>query len=699
MSNRLQHEQSPYLLQHKDNPVDWYAWGETAFRKAADEDKPIFLSIGYATCHWCHVMEHESFEDEEVARLMNETFVSVKVDREERPDIDGVYMSVCQMMTGQGGWPLTIIMTPDGRPFFAATYIPRQTRFGRIGMLDLVPRIAQLWREERERIMASADHVTRSLRDVSAIEAAGEVDTALLDAACEELLDRYDPEHGGFGSAPKFPSPHTLLFLLRYARRTGTEEPIAVVAHTLERMRLGGIFDHVGYGFHRYATDRAWLLPHFEKMLYDQAMLVLAYTEAFQVTGDPAFERTAREVLTYVLRDMTSPEGAFYSAEDADSEGREGKFYVWTADELREVLGEADARFVAEVYNVEEEGNFAEEATRHKTGENILHLKRPLDELARLHGVAAPEFEARIESVRARLFERRRTRVRPLLDDKILTDWNGLMIAALARAGRVFDEPDYVRAAGAAADFIRDRLSLPEGRLLHRYRNGDAAIPAHVDDYAFLTWGLLELYEATFRPALLRQALTLTDTLIRYFWDDAEGGFFVSASDAEQLIVRQKEYYDGALPSGNAVAAMNLLRLSRYTGDAALEERAAEVLRSAGEIVRRMPSGFTALLAAADFALGPTTEIVVTGEPGRADTREMLDVLRRTYLPNNVLLFRPSGEQEAEEIVRVAPFLAAQQPRDGKATVYVCEAFQCEAPVTDSHELQARLAERFEPNA
>lgn len=690
MSNRLKDERSPYLLQHKDNPVDWYPWGEEAFGRARREDRPIFLSIGYATCHWCHVMEHESFEDEEVARLMNEAFVCIKVDREERPDVDGVYMTVCQMMTGHGGWPLTILMTPEKEPFYAATYLPRASRFGRLGMLELVPRVAELWRTEREHIFETAAHVTASLRSAAAqAPGAQPLGTAELADAYQHLAQRFDPVHGGFGDAPKFPSPHNLLFLLRYWKRSGERQALEMVAHTLRRMRLGGVYDHVGFGFHRYATDRTWLLPHFEKMLYDQALLVMAYVEAYLATGDRAFEQTAREVLSYVLRDMTAPEGGFYSAEDADSEGREGKFYVWEAPELDAVLSADDARLARAVFNVEADGNFAEEATRRKTGENVLYLAEPLATLAGAKGLPEDELAARLEAIRRTLFDHRERRIHPLKDDKILTDWNGLMIAALARAARAFDEPAYADAATRAVHFVAERLTLPDGRLLHRYRDGDAAVPGNLDDYAFLTWGLLDLYETTFDPSLLERALVLDEHLQRRFRDPDAGGFFFTADDAEGLIVRQKEFYDGAVPSGNSVAMLNLLRLGRMTGSARFEERAVEVGRAAGDVVRRMPAGFTALLMGLDFAVGPTAEIVIAGEPGAADTRAMLKVLGERFDPNRVVLLRPRSGGEA--MTKIAPFVEAMQARGGRATAYVCRDYRCEAPVDTPEALRARL--------
>ncbi len=697
--NRLAHEKSPYLLQHKDNPVDWYPWGEEAFERARAEDKPIFLSIGYSTCHWCHVMEHESFEDEEVAALMNDAFVSIKVDREERPDIDNLYMSFCQMMGGSCGWPLNVVMTPDKKPFFVATYIPKESRYGRPGMIELVPRLKQLWRERRADVEASAREITEALRKSPAAApdaSSSELDAGTLREAFLQFSSRFDAEHGGFGTAPKFPSPHNLLFLLRYAHRSDEAAARVMVTRTLDRMRLGGIFDHVGFGFHRYATDAEWKLPHFEKMLYDQAMLAMAYTEAYQATGKATYAETAREIFTYVLRDMTAPEGGFFSAEDADSEGREGKFYLWTVDEVREVLGPDEAAFVIETFNMTPEGNFEDEATRQKTGENILYLKKPLDEIAAERGESAEAVRGRWEAARRKLFAHREKRVHPGKDDKVLTDWNGLMIAALAMAARALDAPaldapEYAEAARRAAAFIRTTMRTDDGRLLHRWREGDAALQANLDDYAFMVWGLIELYETTFDPAYLEEALALNDVILTHFRDDENGGFFFTPDDGEELLARQKELYDGAIPSGNSVAMYNLLRLSRLTGNTDFEAEAARVSAYAGGLVRRMPSGFAAFLIGLDLAVGPTFEVVVVGRPGAADTEAMLSALRSRYLPNAVVIFRPEGEASA--ITRLAPYTATQHTLGGKATAYVCRNFVCNRPTTDIGKMLALLGE------
>jgi uncharacterized protein YyaL (SSP411 family) len=675
--NRLIHEKSPYLLQHAYNPVDWYPWGDEAFEKARKEDKPIFLSIGYSTCHWCHVMERESFEDHEVAKLMNETFVSIKVDREERPDLDHIYMTVCQILTGSGGWPLNIFMTPDKRPFFAATYIPKESRFGRMGMMDLIPRVKQVWKERRDEVLNSADKIMAALKSVES-EAPGEgLDASTLDGAYQQLAERFDERFGGFSQAPKFPTPHNFYFILRYWKRTNNQKTLEMVEKTLQEMRKGGVYDHVGFGFHRYATDQEWLVPHFEKMLYDQAMLAMAYVEAYQAVGNEDYRKTAEEIFTYVLRDMTAPTGGFYSAEDADSEGVEGKFYVWTEAEIRKVLTKKEADFIIKLFNVEKEGNFLEEATGKKTGANILHLKNSPSEMA-----SEQDLQDQLASAREKLFSAREKRIHPYKDDKVLTDWNGLMIAALAKGSRAFGELKYAEAAKKAVDFNFDQMRKPNGRLLHRYRDGQAGITANVDDYAFLVWGLIELYEATFDAHYLETALKLNEEMLKHFWDDKSGGLFFTPDDGEALIVRKKEIYDGAVPSGNAVAMLNLLRLARFTANTHLEEKAMEIGRAFSKAVKQLPSGYTQLLVAADFGIGPSYEVVIVGRSEADDTKEMLKALRSRFIPNKVALFRPT-EKESPHIDELAEYIKYQVSLNGKATAYVCMNFACKEPTTE----------------
>jgi uncharacterized protein YyaL (SSP411 family) len=677
-TNRLAGEKSPYLLQHAHNPVDWLPWGEEAFEKARAQNKPLFFSIGYSTCHWCHVMERECFEDEEAAALLNAVTVPVKIDREERPDLDGVYMTACQLMTGSGGWPLSIFADHDGRPFFAATYIPKHSRFGRMGLMDLLPRIREVWENRPDDVAQTAHNVAAAIKDQ---QHPAPTDRApgpeVLDLAYRQLASRFDAEHGGFGQAPKFPSPHQLLFLLRHHRRTGERLPLDMAAQTLTAMRLGGVFDHVGLGFHRYATDQHWLLPHFEKMLYDQAMLLMAYAEGHQATGDALFRSAALDIADYVLRAMTGPEGAFHSAEDADSEGVEGKFYVWTEAELAQVLTPEDAAFYAGLHGFKPEGNFAEEATGHATGANIPHLSAPPREAD----------AARLEAIRQKLFEEREKRVHPHMDDKILTDWNGLMIAALAQAGRALDEPRLVLAAQRAGDFVLARLRDGSGRLLHRYRDGEARVPGNLDDHAFLAWGFTELYQATFDLGWLQAALDITDQMIARFKDPEHGGFFFTADDAETVLARRKDSFDAALPSGNSAAMLVLLKLSRLGARHDLAEEANRLLLSLGENLARHPAGFTMLLCGLDFALGPGADVVLSA-PDDASLEPFLAALRGRYLPSTLVLRRDASG----ELASLASYTAGMCPLDGKATAYVCRDGLCEPPTTD----EARMMELLE---
>ncbi len=692
--NRLIREKSPYLLQHAYNPVDWWPWCDEAFETARREDKPIFLSIGYSTCHWCHVMEKESFEDHEIAKLMNETFINIKVDREERPDIDHLYMSVALVVNGHGGWPLTIMMTPDKKPFFVATYIPREGYFGNAGMVDIIPRIRQLWLEDRKTLLQAADNILQHLVTTLINTPSG---TSLrendLDEAFSAFSEVFDEEHGSFGKAPKFPSPHTLMFLLRYWYRTGNSRALYMVEKTLREMRMGGIFDHVGFGFHRYSTDRRWMVPHFEKMLYDQALLVMAYVEAYQATKNEMHARAAREVLTYVLRDLASPEGAFYSAEDADSEGIEGKFYVWTEKEIRTVLSEKEAEILIKVFNVKEEGNYQDEATGPRTGGNILYQKNSLNEIAVDLGMTLDELMSTIESARSKLFKVRKQRVHPFKDDKILTDWNGLMIAALAKAGRILDEEKYIKAAEQCADFILTKMFDSKGRLLHRYKDDEAEILGFLDDHIFLTWGLLELYETTFNVFYLKKALDLTNHLLEHFWDEESGGFYFTADYCgDDLVVRKKEFFDGAIPAGNSVAMYNLLRISHVTGNDNLKTLVNIIGRAISPLLRRSPSSFSFALAALEFVFGSPSEVVIVGACQDPWTREMIKMLDATFIPNKIVLLKPIDDEKSVEVLNeVAPFVKNMQLRDGLPTVYVCRNHHCNLPTTSVSQMMKLL--------
>lgn len=668
-TNALINEASPYLQQHAHNPVHWYPWGDEAFAKAKKENKPIFLSIGYATCHWCHVMEREDFEDEEVAAAMNKTFISIKVDREERPDIDQVYMQVAQMMNGQGGWPLNILMTPDKKPFYAATYIPKHSRNGRVGMLDLSARVGQLWAQEREKLEQSADKISQALAQRSGAQAiAGDMDVAALaKKAVDDLKQSFDAEHGGFGSAPKFPSPHKLLFLLRQAQKSHDSKDLAMVEETLDAMRAGGLFDQIGFGFHRYSTDAEWLLPHFEKMLYDQAMLMMAYTEAYQLTGHKRHAIVVREIAAYVLRDMRDKTGGFYSAEDADSEGVEGKFYVWKTAEIEAFLGKENAKKAEEIFNLSKNGNFHDEATGKMTGDNIPHLATWTD----------TGLDKDVEAMRQTLFAAREKRIHPFLDDKILTDWNGLMVAALAKASRALDEPKYLQAAKKCADFLLQTMRDDQGHLLHRYRHGDAGITGHLDDYAFFSWGLIELYEASFDAKYLKNSLDLNNDMLTRFASES-GGLYLTAHDAEALLVRPMEAWDGALPSGNAVAASNILRLARMSSKSELEEAADKIFKAFSALLTQAPVGVTHMLSAQVFAAGDSIEIVLAGDKNSEQAKVMVDTLNRLYLPSAVVIWRD------DESMKLIPFIKLQAPINNQVTVYVCRNFQCNQPVTDS---------------
>ena len=678
-TNRLIHEKSPYLLQHAHNPVDWFPWSEEAFAQAKQDDKPVLLSIGYSTCHWCHVMERESFENEEVAALLNDTFVNIKVDREERPDIDAVYMKVCQMMTQSGGWPLTIIMTPDKKPFFAATYIPRENKYGRAGMLEIIPRIKSLWQQKRVDVLSAASEITKALRQPF-IEKGHLLSEETLHRAFRSLSKSFDPTFGGFGEAPKFPSPHTFFFLLRYWKRTGEAKALHMVEHTLQNMRRGGIYDQIGFGFHRYSTDNRWIVPHFEKMLYDQALMAMAYIELYQATGKKEYETATREIFTYVLRNLTDEQGGFYCAEDADSEGAEGKFYLWTEEEIRSILTKEEAGLFISLYRHNNDHDVPGMQDI-PAGHFIPHLQPVTAQDPRIH-----EAVSGIEQIRKKLFVYRERRVHPHKDDKILADWNGLMIAALARGAQVFDEPDYAKAACRAMDFILQAMQTGDGRLLHRHRKDESAIAASVDDYSFITWALLELYEASFQIGYLQKALAYQNFLFSHFFDEKSGGFFLTSSDAEELLTRPKELYDGAVPSGNSVAFINTLRLSKMTGDVDMGKRVNDISRAFRAQADAMPTAFTQFLCGLDFMIGPSSEVIIAGDMDKADTRELLRILRRTFTPNKVVLFRPEKSQQPD-IQPIAPVVQSHSLMNGKATAYVCTNFTCALPTNDPQKM------------
>ena len=687
--NKLINEKSPYLLQHAHNPVDWHPWSEETFDLARKQNKPIFLSIGYATCHWCHVMEKESFEDDTVARHLNDTFVSIKVDREERPDIDAVYMAVCQMLTGSGGWPLNLFLTPDKKPFFAATYIPKNNRSGRAGLIELCQQVGNLWASQTDKVHSSANSIAATLDRAFTFSAADEPGESLLDHAFELTWQGYDSKFGGFEGAPKFPTPHRLLFLLRCYHRTGDAKALKMVEKTLTAMRLGGIWDHVGYGFHRYSTDKEWLLPHFEKMLYDQALIAQACLETYQITKDDFYAQIADEIFSYVLRDMTSAEGGFFSAEDADSEGEEGKFYVWTVDEFRKVLGDEHSAVWEKILNLEPDGNFYDEASRQKTGANILHLDRSLSDWAEELNLTIKEINIQWGKMRKKLYQSREDRIHPLKDDKILTDWNGLMMAAFALGARILNNPDYARAAEKSAQFILTKMRDDRGRLFHRFRDGELAVEAQAADYAFLIYGLLNLYQTTFNLTYAEEAVALQEKMLQDFWDPDGGGFFSTAHESEALPVRPKELYDGAIPSANSVSLLNLLWLARLTGDPKWDNHAHDHLRAFAGTVKAQPIAFTFFLLGVDFALRPGQEVVIAADPAKTEAQQMLAALNLNFAPHKVALVK--SDQNAERLAKFAGYTDGLQLVKGKATAHVCTGFACKEPTSDVQNMVAHI--------
>lgn len=693
-TNRLSREKSPYLLQHAHNPVDWYPWSDEAFEKATRENKPVFLSIGYSCCHWCHVMERESFEDQDVAEILNRNYVAVKVDREERPDIDHIYMSVCQALTGHGGWPLTIVMAPDKKPFFAGTYFPRDDRSGMPGLVTVLGKISEAWTDRREDLLSSGEKITDVIKQREIPP--GEIDaSSLIERALSDFKGDFDSRYGGFGNAPKFPSPHNLYFLLRYWHLTKDTSVLDMVEKTLAAMYRGGIFDHIGFGFSRYSTDRKWLVPHFEKMLYDNALLAIAYLEAYQATRKKDWGMVARKIFGYLLRDMVSPEGGFYSAEDADSEGVEGKFYIWTVQEVSQVLGEDAGQRFCSMYDITRKGNFE--------GSSIPNLIKIVetDRISDLgkdrtntvdvyvsnigDGGADTDF---IEECKSKLFQHREKRVHPFKDDKILASWNGLAIAALAIGGRILEEQKFTDAAVKAVEFINSKLTRKDGHLLASYRDGKASIPGYAEDYSFLIWGLIELYETTYKPEYLKMAINLNSELLRLFWDETAGGLFIYGSDSEQLIARPKEAYDGAAPSSNSVSALNFIRLARLTGRHDLEDKAQQLFKAFGGEVARFPRGYAHMLSAMMFLQAKSGEVIVVGDETAAGTRELLDIIKARYMPFTVSML-VTGENTL--LSSLVPSTENYTSVEGKPAAYVCRNFACSYPVTESRDLSDLL--------
>ncbi len=665
-TNKLINEKSPYLLQHAHNPVDWYPWGPEAFARAVGEDKPIFLSIGYSTCHWCHVMERESFEDEEVAQYLNKHFISIKVDREERPDIDSIYMSVCQTLTGHGGWPLTVFLTPEKHPFFAGTYFPKNDSRGMAGVVSLLKAVHEAWDNKRETLLFSAKEILAHQKAQRA-ESHGEIAEETIATAYSHFKGVFDGLYGGFGIAPKFPTPHNLLFLLRYWFDYKEPYALEMVEKTLEGMRNGGIYDHIGFGFSRYSTDKKWLVPHFEKMLYDNALLAIAYGEAFSATGKLHYSDTSKQILEYVLRDMTSPEGGFYSAEDADSEGVEGKFYVWSVEEIQQVLGEEAGSEFCKLFDITIAGNFE--------GENIPNLIKS--------GQVPDDKKSFVDNCRQKLFLCREKRVHPHKDDKILTSWNGLMIAAMAYCGRIMNEPKYIAAAKKCSDFIFNKLIRNDGRLLARYRDGDAAYPAYLEDYAFLVWGLIELYEATYEVDYLKKAIDMNEDTLKFFSGEDTPALYLYGHDSEELITRPLESYDGAIPSGNSAVARNLIRLARLTGSHELEDRARKIMDYFSEDIEAAPVGHSYMLCAYLHSISESAaEVVITGDV----STDMVIEYNRLYNP-----FSVSVANITPELISIIPFAANYNHSDGTAVAYVCKNFACSAPIKEASDLKAMV--------
>jgi uncharacterized protein len=687
MPNRLTAETSPYLLQHADNPVDWYPWGEEAFERARSEDKPVLLSVGYSACHWCHVMEHESFEDPETAAVMNDLYVNVKVDREERPDVDSIYMTAVQTLTGHGGWPMTVFLTPTGAPFYGGTYFPPEPRHGLPSFRQLLVAVHQAYSERRDEVDRSAAGLRDALAENSRLQGpATSLEPALLDAAYRALIERYDATHGGFGAAPKFPQPMSLEFVLRHHARTGDERALDLLVHTLRRMARGGMYDQVGGGFHRYSVDAGWLVPHFEKMLYDNALLAQLYLHGYQATGDAELLRVAEETLAYVRREMTAPEGGFHSAQDADSEGVEGRFYVWSAAEVDRILGPDDGALFRRYYGITPSGNFE--------GHNILHVEgdgvpaAATERVATEAGVSADQLDKVLERGRRALYQARAERVWPARDDKVLTSWNAMMLRAFATAARVLGSDDSRAVAVRNAEFLLRELR-PDGRLKRTWRAGTARIDAFLEDHALLADALLSLYEATFDAQWVAEARGLADEMLERFWDDEEGLFYDAAASGERLVVRPRDVYDNATPSGNSAATLMLLRLSVFTGEPRYERVAVRVLRSMGELLRRAPMGFGHLLAALDFHLATPQEVVIVGDEAAADTRALLDVVAERYRPNTVLALR--RPDRGGEVAEVIPLLADRETLEGRATAYVCQRFACRRPVTGPDALRSEL--------
>jgi uncharacterized protein YyaL (SSP411 family) len=678
-TNHLIHETSPYLLQHAHNPVDWYPWSDEALRKAKSENRPILLSIGYSACHWCHVMERESFEDEKIAALMNDLFVNIKVDREERPDLDEIYMNAVQMLTGRGGWPMTVFLTPEGKPFYGGTYFPPEDRYGVPGFPKILQGVANAYREKPQDVERSVEQILTALQRMSlSTESQQPFSSDVIAQSAEQLAQAYDADHGGLGKAPKFPNVGVYELFLRHYRHSKGSRFLEMVTHTLTKMAQGGIYDHVGGGFHRYSVDAKWLVPHFEKMLYDNAQLVRIYAQVYCVTGEPFYKQVVDETMTYLIREMLHAEGGFYSTQDADSEGEEGKFFVWTEAEITRILGEEASEIFCRIYDVSEEGNFEEK--------NILHPILTLEQAGKFFRRDPKAIESLVSDAKVKLFEEREKRIKPFRDEKILTSWNGLMLSGLAEAIKIARHPAYLEAANRTVDFIFTKM-FRDGRLLHTYKNGTAKILGYLDDYAFLAAGLLDLFEATLNRAHLDRAVELAEIMSEEFWDEAGGGFFYTGRSHERLIAQSKPIFDGSIPSGNAVATQVLLRLYHYTGKEDYLKRAERILRAYYNAMENQPFGFAHMLAALDFYLQKPKEVVLVGDKKDPETAELLAKIHALYLPNMTLqLASPDDSLE-----KISSLLAGKKQIEDKPTVYVCHNFTCSRPVVEWDDLKPLL--------
>jgi len=682
--NRLIFEKSPYLLQHAANPIDWYPWGKEAFDLAKELDKPIFLSIGYTTCHWCHVMEHESFENKEIAQLMNDAFVNIKVDREERPDVDHIYMQVTQMLTGRGGWPMTVIMTPNREPFFAGTYFPKKTiqNYGRIGMIDLVPKIKEIWTNNKDSLVSESKKITKKLKRLqkSMTSKNSDIVNNLFEKSFNQFSAKYDNVHGGFGGAPKFPKPHDYSFLTRYYLRTGNIRAIEMVEKSLYNMRHGGIYDHIGFGFHRYSVDKKWLVPHFEKMLYDQAMLMHAYLDAYIATEDSFYIDVVNEIAEYVIRDMTSDKGGFFSAEDADSEGEEGLFYIWSEKQLSTTLDSSEYSFIKDILSIRVNGNARVEGEK----TNILHFNSDLFK----QNMNEEKYSQDYDFIRRKIFKERKSRVHPQKDDKILTDWNGLMISALSRAAAITGNNQYKDVCIQSADFILNNLKQNESKLFKRYRNGDAAIDGMIEDYAFLIWGLIEMYQLTFDIKYLEEAIKLSDYQIENFWDNEDKGFYYYDKNSEDLIVRAKEVYDGAIPSGNSVSAFNFMRLGKILNNNSYTSIAKETIKAFSSRINLSGTSFSMMLHAIDYDFGPSNEVIVVGDIDDSKTKKILNQVYTSKNLSKVIVLINSKQKK--KIINLIPFSKFYFNTEGPMA-YICKNYTCDLPTNDLNKIKELL--------